>query len=224
MININLLPPELRPIRRSGLPYVVVAIAGTVVVVVLLSIFMANGVAVANKSNDLEGLKAECQRVRESAKEVKELEIKKASIEAKDKAMKEITSDRIVWSEQLHYLARLMPDQVWLKDIEVETKTRTKTVPVPDAKEGQPKTKKVAVPYQSLKLTGYALSYKEEMGVNLVGVFVKAIENDADFTTYFKSPEPHLLKDEEFGGVHVKEFEVNCEIVTGKGEKETSET
>jgi hypothetical protein len=62
------------------------------------------------------------------------------------------------------------------------------------------------------------------MGVNLVGVFVNAIENDTDFTTYFKFPEPQLLKDEEFGGVNVKEFEVNCEIVTGKGKKETPGT
>lgn len=224
MINVNLLPPELRPLRRSGLPYIIVAVAGTVVVIALLSIFMANKLTVANKDAELEGLKADLQRVRESAKQVKELEAKKASVEAKDKAIKDINSDRIVWSKQLSYLARLMPDQVWLKDIEVETKTRTETVPVPDAPEGQPQTKQVAVPYQSLKLTGYALSYKEEMGVNLVGVFVKAIENDTDFTTYFKSPEPQLLKDEEFGGVNVKEFEVNCEIVTGRGKKETSGT
>ena len=224
MINVNLLPPELRPLRRSGLPYIIVAVAGAVVVIALLSIFMANKLTVANKDAELEGLKADLQRVRESAKQVKELEAKKASVEAKDKAIKDINSDRIVWSKQLSYLARLMPDQVWLKDIEVETKTRTETVPVPDAPEGQPQTKQVAVPYQSLKLTGYALSYKEEMGVNLVGVFVKAIENDTDFTTYFKSPEPQLLKDEEFGGMNVKEFEVNCEIVTGRGKKETSGT
>jgi Tfp pilus assembly protein PilN len=224
MINVNLLPPELRPIRRSGLPYIIVAVAGTVVVIALLSIFMANKLTVANNEAELEGLKADLQRVRESAKQVKELEAKKASVEAKDKAIRDINSDRIVWSKQLYYLARLMPDQVWLKDVEVETKTRTETVPVPDAPEGQPQTKQVPVPYQSLKLTGYALSYKEEMGVNLVGVFVNAIENDTDFTTFFKSPEPQLLKDEEFGGVNVKEFEVNCEIVTGKGKKETPGT
>jgi Tfp pilus assembly protein PilN len=221
MINVNLLPPELRPVRRSGLPYIIVAIAATVVVVALLSMLMATKVTVANKQNELEGLKADLQRVRESAKQVKELEAKKASVEAKDKAIRDIKADRIVWSEQLYYLARLMPDQVWLKDIQVETKTRTETVPVPDAKENEPKTKKVVIPYQSLKLTGYALSPEEEMGVNLVGVFVRAIEEDPDFTTYFKSPEPQLLKDEEFGGVRVKEFEVNCEIVTGTGKKET---
>jgi len=117
-----------------------------------------------------------------------------------------------------------MPDQVWLKDIEVETKTRTIMVDVPDAKEGEPKTKPKVIPYQVLKLTGYALSYKEEMGVNLVGVLVRAIESDAQFSSIFTSPEPRLVKDEEFGGVNVKEFEVNCEIVTGKGKRETAQT
>ena len=225
MINVNLLPPELRPVRKNPMPYIGVTIAGAVVIIALLSIFMVNQRAVANKEDELEGLKGELERVRESAEKVKELEAKEVSIAAKDKAIKEITADRIVWSEQLYYLARLMPDDVWLKDVEVETKTRKVMVPNPDAdKEGQPPMKSKVVQYQSLTLTGYALSDKEEMGVNLVGVFVRAIENDPDFTRYFKSPEPRLLKDEEFAGINVKEFEVNCEIVTGKGKKETPET
>lgn len=224
MINVNLLPPELRPLRRSPLPYIVVAIVGAAVILALLSMYTANQIQVANKHRQLEDLKAELQRVREAAEQVKELEAKEASIAIKDRAIKDITSDRIIWAEQLHYLARLMPGQVWLKDIEVETKSRTIMVDVPDAKEGEPKTKPKVIPYQSLKLTGYALSHAEEIGVNLVGVFVRAIEDDAQFSSIFASPEPRLVKDEEFGDVHVKEFEVNCEIVTTKSEKDTTQT
>jgi len=224
MINVNLLPPELRPLRRSPLPYIVVAIVGAAVVIALLSMYTANRLQIANKQRQLDDLKAELQRVREAAEQVKELEAKEASIAMKDRAIKEITSDRIMWSEQLYYLARLMPEQVWLKDIEVETKSRTIMVDVPDAKEGEPKTKPKVVPYQSLKLTGYALSHAEEIGVNYVGVFVRAIENDPQFSSIFTSPEPRLVKDEEFGDVHVKEFEVNCEIVTTKSEKDTTQT
>ena len=213
MINVNLLPPGLRPVRRSPLPYIVVGIAAGAVLVILLSVWMTTTVQLDNKRVKLEESKAELERVRESALEVKELEAKQASIAAKRKAIEQITSDRLVWSRQLYYLAKLMPDQVWLKDIQVETKTRRKEVPVPDAKEGEPKTKLVPVPYQSLKLCGYALSYQEEMGVNLVGVLVCAIENAPQFSEHFIEPEPRLVEDEEFGGVNVKEFEVNCEIV-----------
>jgi len=202
------------------LPYIGIAMIGIVVVLALLSGFMANRALVMARQVKFDEVTTELQRVRESAEKVKELEAKQASIAAKDKAIKEITSDRIVWSEELCYLARLMPNDVWLKDVQVETKTRTKTVPNPNAKEGEPKTKKIVVPYQSLKLCGYALSEREEVGVNRVGIFVRAIEDDEQFSTYFKYPEPRLVKDEEFGGVKVKEFEVNCQIVTGKEAQE----
>ena len=217
MINVNLLPPELRPVQKSLVPYMIVGIGGAVVLVALLSGFMANRARLVNKEVELGEIDAQLQRVRQSAQKVIELEAQQANIAAKNKAITEITSDRIVWSEQLFYLAKLMPDDIWLKDIEVVHKTRTETVNIPNAKEGEPKTKQVVVPYKSLKLLGYALSYKEEMGVNLVGVLVEAIEKDKEnFGIYFTNPEPRLVKDEEFGGVRVKEFEINCEFVAGK--------
>ncbi len=224
MINVNLLPPELRPLRKSPLPYIVVAIVAAAVVIALVSMYTANQIQVASKQRKLEDLKTELQRVREAAEHVRELEAKEASIAIKDKAIKDITSDSIIWSEQLYYLARLMPEQVWLKGIDVETKSRTIMVDVPDAKEGEPKTKPKVIPYQSLKLTGYALSHAEEIGVNYVGVFVRAIEDDAQFSSIFTSPDPRLVKHEEFGDVHVKEFEVNCQIVTTIAKKDTTHT
>jgi hypothetical protein len=201
----------------------VVTILGAAVIIALVFLWTANQIHIANKHRQLEELTTGLQRVREAAEKVKELEAKEASIAVKDKAIKEMTSDRIVWSEQLYYLARLLPEQVWLKDIEVETKSRTIMVDVPDAKEGEPKTKPKVIPYQSLKLTGYALSYEEEIGVNYVGVLVRAIEDDEQFTSIFTSPEPQVVKEEEFGDVRVKEFEVNCEIVTSKDKKDTTQ-
>lgn len=217
MINVNLLPPELRPVRRSSVPYLAVLVAGAVALVALVSVFMASQARIERRTTSLEGLEAELQHVRQSADKVRELEAKQASIAAKNEAINEITSDRIVWSEQLYYLAKLLPNDIWLKDIEVEHKTRKKTVPVPDAKEGEPTTKQIIVPYKSLKLIGYALSSKEEVGVNLVGELVRVIEDDIDsFGVHFKNPEPRLVKDEDFGGAKVKEFEVNCEIFAAK--------
>jgi outer membrane murein-binding lipoprotein Lpp len=191
-------------------------IAGVVVFVALFSIGGANKARIERKKTEFADLEAELQRVRQSADKVRELEAKQASIAAKNDAIEQITSDRIVWSEQLYYLAKLLPNDTWLKDIEVEHKTRKKTVPIPDAKEGEPTTKQIVVPYQSLKLIGYAMSYKDEMGVNLVGVLVRAIEDDTSFGVHFRNPEPRLVKDEDFGGVSVKEFEVNCEIFAVK--------
>ena len=47
-------------------------------------------------------------------------------------------------------------------------------------------------------------------------MLVRAIEGHDQFSARFKYPEPRLVKDEEFGGVNVKEFEVNSEIVTAR--------
>ncbi len=217
MINVNLLPPELRPVRRSSVPYLAVLMAGAVALVALVSIFMASQARIEGKKTSLEDLQAELQHVRQSADKVRKLEAQQAAVAAKSQAIDEITSDRIVWSEQLHHFAKLLPKDIWLQDIEVEHKTRKKTIPIPDAKEGEPTTKQIIVPYKSLKLIGYALSPKEEMGVNLVGELVRVIELDTDsFGVHFKNPEPRLVKDEAFGGAKVKEFEVNCEIFAAK--------
>jgi len=223
MINVNLLPPELQPVRRSSVPYLAVLVAGAVVVVALVSIGGANKAGIERRKTHLAEMQDELERVRQSAKKVQELEAQQAAVAAKSQAIDEITSDRIIWSEQLHHLAKLMPDDVWLKDIEVVHKTRKVVITVPPTEEGgEPTTKEVPVPYKSLKILGYALSPEEEVGVNLVGEFVDAIEKDVkNFGVHFKNPDPRLVKDEEFGNVNVKEFEVNCEIFAGQN-KETA--
>jgi hypothetical protein len=199
-----------------------VLVAGAVVVLALFGIGGANKAGIERRKTHLAELQEELEKVRQSAKKVRELEAQQAAIAAKSQAIDEITSDRIVWSEQLHHLAKLMPDDIWLKDVEVVHKTRKVVVTVPGEDGGEPTTKEVPVPYISLKLLGYALSPEEEVGVELVGKLVDAIEKDTgNFGVHFKNPDPRLVKDQKFGDVNVKEFEVNCEIFAGQ-KKETA--
>ena len=46
----------------------------------------------------------------------------------------------------------------------------------------------------------------------MVGVMVRAIEEDPQFSETFTNPNPRLVEADSFSGLNVKAFEINCEV------------
>jgi len=214
MIDINLLPEELRPRPRSPLPYL--ATLALVVVVVLYCVISSfvELHKISGFKQRVDELDEQIEVVRASAEAVKELESKERRLNAKRLAIGTIMADRIVWSKVLYMLARIVPEDVWLTGIVEKVKTERVTIDNPDPGAGPKKIQKT-VTRRILEITGYALSPREEQGVHLVGRFVRAMEDDQDFSERFRGPEPQSVNDAEFEDVPVKDFQIWCRIAKG---------
>jgi len=218
MIDINLLPEELRPRPRNPLPYLTtIALAAAVVLYCLIS-FAGNWRTISVFHNDIARLDEQIDAVRESAEAVKKLEIENRSLSNKQVAISTIMSDRIVWSKVLNNLAQLVPDDVWLSDLKEDVKSISVQVDNPDPEAAQ-KTITKNVIIRKLEISGYALSPREEEGVNHVGRFVRVMEDENDpnyipeFAALFRNPTPQSVNDESFQNTAVKKFEIWCDIV-----------
>ena len=224
MIDINLLPVELRPRPRSPLPYLLTIVLAVAVVIYCLIAFVGKWRTISDFEKRIIKLDEQIAEVHESAEAVKELEAGNRLLNAKQAAISTIMPDRIVWSKVIVMLAELVPEDVWLSDLAVSSKSVPIQVPNPDSQSAQ-KTVTEYVSRRKLEVTGYALSLREEEGVNHVGRFVSAMENEQDpnykpeFAALFNNPDPQSVDDAVFEDTPVKEFTIWCDIVK-KGAKQ----
>jgi len=218
MIDINLLPDELRPRPRSPLPHLMTVVLAVAVVLYCLISFVGKWQTISTFEKRVAELDKQIAEVHESAEAVKKLEAENRLLSAKQVAISTIMSDRIVWSKVINVLTELVPDAVWLSDLVVTSKSIPVQVPNPDTQAVQ-KTVTQYVMSRKLEVTGYALSPREEEGVNHVGRFVSAMENEKDpnynqeFAALFNNPTPQSVEDKDFEDTPVKEFKIWCDIV-----------
>ena len=217
MIDINLLPDELRPRPRSPLPYMMTIVLAVAVVLFCLVSFVGKWQTISGFEKRITELDEQIAEVHESAEAVKKLEADSRLLNAKQVAISTIMSDRIVWSKVINMLTKLVPEDVWLSDLDVSSKSVPVQVPNPDSQAVQ-KTVTQYVMRRKLEVTGYALSPREEEGVNHVGRFVSAMEDEEDqnynpeFAALFRNPEPQSIDDGVFEDTPVKEFKIWCDI------------
>jgi len=217
MIEINLLPAELRPRPRSPLPYLMTIALAIAVVMYCLIAFVGKWRTISDFENRIAELDVKIEQVRDSVNAVKQLEDNYRRLSAKRAAISTIVSDRILWSKVLYMLPQLVPDDVWLSDLKESVQNVPVTIENPDP-EARQRTITKNITIRRLEIAGYALSPREERGVDLVGQFVRAMEDKNDpkylpeFATLFRSPVPQSVVPAEFDRTTVKKFEIWCNI------------
>ena len=142
MIIINLLPENLRPIKRTPLPHLLSLLVLFVALGALAFLFVSKTAEIAGKRGELQAAEAELEGLRDIVEEYNALSAKKQQLENKINVIQEILSDRIIWSEQLHKLATLAPENFWYKRIRETSKSVPVEEVVIDAKTGQPELDK----------------------------------------------------------------------------------
>jgi len=218
MITINLLPHHLRPIKRSPLPYFAAGAAAILAVLYIAFSFVTTQAQIMGRQAQLAAHQKELDEKKKIVEESNELEKLKLQLADKIATIRDIASNRIVWSRELFNLSRLKPDNFWYSGIEESTKAYSVQQPEMDPKTGKPKineqTKKpemktVSVTRPILRLTGYVVAGQD--GRSDVSPLTDALSTDPEFVNMFQM-EPPSFSDTDFEGFPVKKFTLEFQI------------
>ena len=198
MIRINLLPHHLRPIQRTPLPYIlsVLVLAATLAFMgswymSVHAAFRAVDVKYAAADKALRGLAPVVEEYNGLVKE-------KLKLQDKVETIRPILQDRLLWSQWLHQLAKLTPENIWYKRIKTITrkvqmempKTDKKGLPERDKATGLLVMQKVPIEKQFLEVSGYAV--EDESGRSSTAALAESTRNDEEFSKKFTMSSPRI--------------------------------
>jgi len=218
MITVNLLPHHLRPIKHSPLPYFASVGVLFLALVSMLYAFMSIHGRVVEARNDLEARQTELITLADTVKRYNELVDKKQALEPKIAIIKEILSDRVIWSQHLHQLAALTPNNIWYRRIRVTSQNfreqQVKTDPktgklIIDPKTQKPQMETKVVPRPVLEISGYVIN--DEQGERQITPLLENADRSEEFGKDFSLLRPRI-EDTEFKGYPVRGFTVEYEI------------
>jgi len=127
-------------------------------------------------------------------------------------AIQDILRDRTIWSEQLHRLVTLTPENIWYKRIRVTSRKfmeerpsvdKRTGKPEIDPKTGQQKMVRVPVDRPVLEVSGYAVG--DETGMSSTASLAENTTADAAFAEMF-TLYTSKITDTEFNEYPVREF------------------
>lgn len=220
MILINLMPPHLRPIKRTPLPHIGSILILILAVLGMFYLLLEIRGKISDARAELESTTRAYQALEATVREFNELNAQKAALRDKISVIQEILADRIVWSEQLNRLVELTPDNIWYSGIAVTLQNFPERRPKMDPKTNQPMKEKnsdkviyenVQVKRRVLEVSGYVVT--DETGRSDVSPLVEASSKDLEFSRYFKLTRPRL-QDTEFEGFAVRGFSMEYLIET----------
>ncbi len=212
MIQVNLLPMHLRPVRRSIVPYLLTAAVVALAVFGMFAVFVADQARLISKNGAKAKLQSELDELKEVIDEYNRLEQTKTQLASKINTIAEITKDRILWSRQLWNMSRLLPDNFWYKNISVDKKSYKESTQVHNPQTKKDETKITTVQQPILRLEGYIA--RTEAGIADVNPLMAATEANPEFAERFRV-EPPSFKDTDFEGVPVREFTLEYIILPG---------
>lgn len=204
MITINLLPYELRPIKRTPLPYILSGFTLLMALGVIGLVFIKNMSDIGNANETLNQHRAELTDLQPIVEEYNGLTQKKLTLAEQVSTIDEIASGRMIWSRQLFNLNRLCLENMWYESIEVSTQAFPETRLVYNEQTKEQELKTESVPHQVLILKGYVIAGED--GQSATSPFLIASESDQEFSDVF-ALESQSFKDIELDEEEVREFE-----------------
>ena len=218
MIGVNLLPPHLRPIQRTPLPYIgALAVLG-LAIAAMISVFLSGQAAQAATQAQLTKAKADLKELEPVVQEANALTEKKLALQTKILTIQEILADRIIWSRELHRLAALAPENIWFDRVQTTVRNFKEKRQKIDSKTGEPQinprtkeivTENITVKRPVLQVSGFAVT--NEQGTAAIAPFADATAGDDDFSKTFELYTSQL-KDTEFEGYGVRGFQLDFNI------------
>lgn len=212
MININLLPFHLRPIKHSPVPYVASLLVAGLVLVALAGIWVDKQRAIREQRQILAKNQDQLNELQAIVEEYERLEQQKVQLADKVEIINEILADRIIWSLQLWNISRLTPENFWYKSIAVKEKQYTETRKEYNEKTKKEETKRVTVRRPVLELSGYVIEGPD--GGSDINPLTFKMQEDPEFSKTFQLDLPKF-QDTEFDGYKVREF--TLEYLINKG-------
>ncbi len=220
MIRINLLPHHLRPIQRTPVPYILSAAVLAATLAFMATWYMSVSAEYRGIEKKYDVAKKSLGDLATVVEEYNGLVKEKLKLQDKVETIRPILQDRLLWSQWLHQLSKLTPDNIWYKRI--QTITRKVQIEQPKmAKNGQPERdqasglpimEKVPVDRQFLEVSGYAV--EDESGRSSTAALAESTRNDEEFSRKFTMSSPRI-EDTEFEKYAVRAFTFEYEVLKG---------
>ncbi len=125
MIKINLLPEELQKSARTPPKFFMAIIAGVVLVAVLLCAFGSIYLNTIVLEERVSRKRSEVEHFQKSAREVDALLEDIADYREREKAIINIKTNRILWSQKLAMLCKITPSYIWIVRLEMRELDRS---------------------------------------------------------------------------------------------------
>ena len=189
MIEVNLLPPELRkkePKFKIAVPKETLYLVGGTIAAVLILIHAILIVSLIAKKVGYANLNRKWQQIKPEKSRIDGLKKEQKTISDKIKAIDKLTKKgRISWAKKLNIINDVLPQGVWLRRVEF---TGTE-----------------------LKIDGSAVSLKGEE-ITLVNRFTSALKNNKDFYSDFQDMQIGSIKRRQIKNMEVADFVLTAKL------------
>ncbi len=203
MISINLLPHELRPFTRTPLPHIVsLAILGASLFF-MMQVYLGLSAEANSINSQIAQQEAALDLLAATVQEHEELEQRKRELQTVVEMIQKILEDRTVWSEHLHRLTTLTPDNIWYTRMRLTSRRFTEEQRVVDAR-GETRTERVTRDRRVLELSGYAI--EDETGRLTTAQLATNTTIDPEFSEMFELVTSDF-EDTQFDGYSVRKFD-----------------
>lgn len=221
MIELNLLPEELRKKKRAKIelpeiPLIPLAVAVVVALVVLQ--FILGGLIFLNR-RQLTGLQKQWQALAPKKVEFAGLKSNISSIGKKNQAIQDLMARRLNWSRLLNELSHSLTPNIWLTELKYEEKTekvekatavRTRRSSSSTAARPRPAEPELRM-LRTLTLSGVASGKGEETTAH-VARFIRALKSNKNFFREFENIELISIKQGAYDGEDVMNFTLVCKL------------
>lgn len=214
MIEINLLPAELRKKKKKKVPSfefsfnkkIPLVVFGGLVLFHLLFISLNTVTKIRLKSlkNNWQGISLKREKLNQIKAELKE-------VNAKIPLIEQLMRDRILWSRKLNQISELAVPGVWLNELSLEIKEEALPRPIARTKVKTPAAKPKVLKY--LIIEGSCASRGKDEPA-LIGRFMQNLKSDASFSSDFTGIELGPIKERRIEQIEVMDF-----ILTGRFKK-----
>lgn len=220
MITINLLPEELRPIQRTPLPHILSLLVLAAALFFMGKTYLSMTMQLNSVEHQIKTAQVELKALESTVKEYEMLLKQKDLLQKKIGAIQTILSDRTIWSEHLHQLAVLTPENIWYKRIRITTRRFTEEQPAIDPRTGlieidqrtgKQKMARVSVDRPILEISGYAID--DETGMSSTANLATKTAEDEAFSSLF-TLYTSKITDTDFDGYPAREFTFEY-LITG---------
>ncbi|MCK5861421.1 MAG: hypothetical protein KAH38_02985 [Candidatus Hydrogenedentes bacterium] len=211
MIKINLLPVDQRPVTRTAIPHVLSLLVLMAVLFFMSQTYLKLEVELAGINQRIAKQEEAKAQLDATVTEHEELQKQTAHLQLMVVTIQGILKDRTIWSEHLHQLMALTPDNIWYKRLRLTERRFTEEVPevdpqgapVIDPRTKKQKIKRQQVPRSILEVSGYAVD--DEGGLSSTATLADNTTSDTTFSEKFQLFTSDF-NDTEFDGYPVREF------------------
>ncbi|MFH1045461.1 MAG: hypothetical protein V1727_00670 [Candidatus Omnitrophota bacterium] len=196
MIEINLLPTELREKKTLAVPQIFQAKLVGIVVLCILATHLLLIVVAAMSAKRLAHFKVKLQTLTPKGKEVAQLQVELNEANKKIPMIEQLMQNRILWSKKLSRVNDLMVPRVWLSEFSLRE----------EKEELENKgTGKLLI------IRGSAASRTKDEPA-LVGMFMQNLKDDPVFSEDFSDIELGPIRKRLIGDTEVMDFNLYCRI------------